>query len=486
MISYENLPVELSENRHIVEGNVCLSLWKQPELFIEYPLCSDDFLTKDGQLLYQVGKHMLAEGYSEFDLISVETFLNDFPTIKAQIDEFGGANQILNEVRNINPNNMDKYYDELNKWNSLIGFHDKGFNILKDLDKFKRMTCEQVADYIEYQMLSCVKDRSMNGAKVSNCYISDDFFERLLVGDLVESVSINEFAPYLNYTLNGVVLGKVHLVSGHSGAGKSTFVFSNYVYPVLKQGESFTLISNELTKEEYIIMLLSIVLLDVFSYTNLTRKKLQSGTFTEQDKEFLDKARQYINDNFADQLKFVDFDDYDSASVIKIIRKLSKEGCRLFLFDTMKSDDSANERSWAQIIESSKQFQSVAKKNNIAIILTYQIASHSFDKRWLHRGMLSQGKQIIEVVHSHIMLRPIKADEFKGGRNDIHPFRHKKVDGKFTNERESIELDPEKKYTLLFVDKNRSGKDGDVIVYEFAGHYARFKEKGFCNPRVDT
>ena len=72
MISYENLPVELSENRHIVEGNVCLSLWKQPELFIEYPLCSDDFLTKDGQLLYQVGKHMLAEGYSEFDLISVE------------------------------------------------------------------------------------------------------------------------------------------------------------------------------------------------------------------------------------------------------------------------------------------------------------------------------------------------------------------------------------------------------------------------------
>ena len=31
MISYENLPVELSENRHIIEGNVCLSLWKQPE-----------------------------------------------------------------------------------------------------------------------------------------------------------------------------------------------------------------------------------------------------------------------------------------------------------------------------------------------------------------------------------------------------------------------------------------------------------------------
>ena len=115
MISYENLPVELSENRHIIEGNVCLSLWKQPELFSEYPLCSDDFLTKDGQLLCQVGKHMLAEGYSEFDLISVETFLNDFPTIKAQIDEFGGANQILKEVTNNNHNNMDKYYDELNK-----------------------------------------------------------------------------------------------------------------------------------------------------------------------------------------------------------------------------------------------------------------------------------------------------------------------------------------------------------------------------------
>ena len=54
----------------------------------------------------------------------------------------------------------------------------------------------------------------------------------------------------------------------------------------------------------------------------------------KQDKEYLDKARQYINDNFADQLKFVDFDDYDSASVIKIIRKLSKEGCRLFFFAT--------------------------------------------------------------------------------------------------------------------------------------------------------
>ena len=84
------------------------------------------------------------------------------------------------------------------------------------------------------------------------------------------------------------------------------------------------------------------------------------------------------------------------------------------------------------------------------------------------------------------MLREIKPDEYNGEKADIKPYTKKRDEnGKFTQENEFLQLNRDKKYVLVFIDKNRSGGTGDVLLYEFKGHVAKFREIGFCSPRVD-
>ena len=481
------LPLELQVNRSIVEGNIVLCLWNQPELYSDYPLdAAKDFYTYDGALLYSLGKAMVEKQIVVFDQVAVEGFLANYPQVKAEIDSFGGVKTLLKDVSVVNVANIDQYYDDINKWNTIINMHERGFDVVKRLESLKEASAEEIFDFYEYLLNDSVKERNMNSVKISDMYISDNFLETLLTGELIESIGFGKRSPILNSILNGIPLGKVVLLSGHSGTGKSTFALYNYILPAVMNGEKCCIISNELTKDEYILMIINSVLVDVFNYEKVTRNSLQKGRLTPEDIHHIRKARDYINENMADNLKFVDFDDYDTKSVIKMIRKLSKVGYRLFLYDMMKADDSADSKAWGKIIEASKTFQTAAKRNNVSVILTYQIASHSFDRRWLNRGMLSQGKQIIEVVHNHIMLREIKPDEYTGDKYDIKAYRKKMdADGKLTKENEYLMLDRSRKYILCFVDKNRSGSTGDVILYEFKGYYAKFRELGFCNPRTD-
>lgn len=480
------LPERLVSNRDILEGNIIYCLWKNPELYSEYPLTEDDFYTYDGSMLYSIGKAMVENKVVVFDQVAVETYLAQYPALQEEIKNVGGVKQLLREISVVEIANVEKYYDEINKWNTMISMHLNGFDILRRLETLKEVSAEEIYDLYDYLLNDSIKERNVNSMKISDFYISDDFFERMIDGDIVESIFYGKRCPFLNSITNGIVLGKVHLLSGHSGTGKSTFALYNYILPSIMNGEKCCIITNELTKEEYIMMIMTSLLTDKFNTHNITRKSLQNGKLSQEDIMALKEAKDYINAELAQNLKFVDLDDYDSRSVIKIIRKLSKLGYRMFLYDTMKADDSADAKAWAKIIEASKVFQTCAKRNNVAIILTYQIASHSFDRRWLNRSMLSQGKQIIEVVHSHIMLREIKPDEYNGEKADIKPYTKKRnEEGKFTQENEFLALNRDKKYILAFVDKNRSGGTGDVLLYEFRGHVAKFREIGFCSPRVD-
>lgn len=481
------LPLELQVNRSIIEGNIVLCLWNQPDLYVDYPLNAEkDFYTYDGSLLYSLGKAMVEKQIVVFDQVAVEGFLSNYPEIKAEIDSFGGIKALLKDVSVVNVANIDQYYDDINKWNTIINMHQRGFDVVKRLETLKESTAEEIFDYYEYLLNDSVQERNLNSVKISDLFITEDFFETLINGELIETIGFGKRAPLLNSILNGIPLGKVVLLSGHSGTGKSTFALYNYILPAVMNGEKCCIISNELTKQEYILMIMNSVLLDVFKYSGITRKTLQNGRMNTEQLHYLRQAKDYINEHMGNNLKFVDFDDYDTKSVIKVVRKLSKIGYTLFLYDTMKAEDSADAKAWGKIIEASKIFASAAKRNNVAVILTYQIASHSYDRRWLNRGMLSQGKQIIEIVHNHVMLRELKPDEYTEDKYDVKAYRKKQdADGKYTQENEYLLLDRNRKYILAFIDKNRSGSTGDVLIYEFKGHYAKFKELGFCNPRTD-
>ena len=86
------------------------------------------------------------------------------------------------------------------------------------------------------------------------------------------------------------------------------------------------------------------------------------------------------------------------------------------------------------------------------------------------------------------MIRQLKTDEFHKDRNDVKPYRRVKdiFTDQWTTEPVIIgDAERINKYILVFVDKNRSGIEGEVFLYQFQGQYAKYKEIALANPKQD-
>ena len=81
-----------------------------------------------------------------------------------------------------------------------------------------------------------------------------------------------------------------------------------------------------------------------------------------------------------------------------------------------------------------------------------------------------------------VYARPLWEDEFPGEKFDVRPYKLlKDSSGKYNNIRQPIELDPQKKYIVMFLDKTRNDEDKVQILYRFNGRFNTWKELGYCN-----
>lgn len=478
-----NVPSKLLSNRNIIEGNMVLSYWKNPELFIDYPLESKDFLTVDGRLLYTLGKKMFDAGYVEFDELTFDTFLAEHPNTKNHIENNGGYNEIKFGMNSISLNNVETYYEELNKWNTIVNLYIKQqdkLNIVDNIDMIKEMNIQEINDWFDYHISDSIRGNTINGSKPENFYITPEMVESYLTGSLVESVSFGLNCPLLNYIVHGWEMGTFNIIAAYSGAGKSTFMLYNSIYPLIKQGIKCCLMSNELSRQQYLTMLIPVVLVDTFHYHNLTRKKAQLQQFTEEDIIMVNKAVEYINENLAEHFLYQEMTDYNISGVCNVIKKYSTLGYQCFFYDTFKADV-VGDKSWTELVESSKLLSNLAKKQNVAVICSYQIANHNKEKRSLSASMLSGSKQVTEVAHTVLLMRKLLNSEYTNEKYDVKPYRYmRNVDGKYTKNIEEIKLDQTKQYSVIRIDKARSGEDGVELLYEFRGRNATMKELGYC------
>ena len=76
-------------------------------------------------------------------------------------------------------------------------------------------------------------------------------------------------------------------------------------------------------------------------------------------------------------------------------------------------------------------------------------------------------------------MRPLWQDEFTGEKYDCKPWKFKKdSNGKI---KEQIDLDPNKKYMVCFVDKTRNDDDKKTILFRWEGAWNHWSEVGFCS-----
>lgn len=482
-IDLKNYPEELIKGRDSAEATFVFCLWKQPDLYDDFQRVNENddhtLKTEDGVFYFSLGRQMFNQGFKSFDNVTIYTFLEGKPTVKKHFEELGGYATVSELCGLVNPENVDAYYDKVAKMNTLMTLYDKGFPVLNNMDRFSKMTNQEVYDYFDY-ILNSVSIKNTHDIDIETLEIDEKFLADCNDGS-AQGISYGAHCPILNYLTLGTPLGDMYMFAGHSGVGKTSFVFENMILPMTNDGVKCAVISNEQRSKDFKQLLLVHILTTELEYWGLTRKKLKMGKFTDEQWEMLRKAKDISKKKYSN-IQFVKLFDNDMNKVKRIIKKLAKLGYQVVMFDTMKSEDEIDDAMWQQLLIHSRKLFQITSRENISLICTYQLALHTLNKMYLDASCLSNAKQIKEVFSEMVYARPLWDDEFPGEKFDVKPYQLKKDDsGKYTNVRKLIPLDKEKKYIVAFLDKTRNDDDKIQVLYEFNGRFNRWKEIGYCS-----
>lgn len=484
MINIKELPKELVDGRQEIECNFIISFYKDPELVGLYKdrlKVDDDILTEAGQFYYNLALGMSKAGYESFDDMALITYMSDKKSVKKRFDEYGGLSTLHEMMGLINEQNADSYYDILAKNNFLTKLYLKGFDVLRDIDKFKNMSAEECYDYIEYQ----ISDSMVAG--VDKIYTEDVNEDNDAFIDELDSGAEQGYPlglNTLNYMLGGLHPGTMTLLGAPIGQGKTSGSVPIIIMKNLEEGRNVLVISNEQTCKEYRQLLLTYALFNNPEFNgknlNLNRKKIGLGHFTPEQKAGLKKAGEWLK-NLPGHVRFVELQDYNTAAVRKIITKYSKIGYPIVIYDVLKPADGASDRAWAEFSACAETLFQMAKKTKVALVCTFQLAPDSLTRKYLDLSSIGKSRGIAETCHACIMFRPVFNNEYE----NLHPYNYRTTeDGKKV--KVLLDLDPEKHYIILFVPKNRSGEVAPQICVQFDMAFMRMKEIGWIDISFDN
>lgn len=478
MVNYSKIPDELKEGREQVECNFIMALFKDPTLIDSYKnvVIDEDILTKDGKFYYGLLQALDKAGFQQFDDMSVITFLEDKPTVRKEFEKRGGIETLHEILSIVNVNNIDTYYDVLCRNNLLIRLYLRGFNVLKNLDKFKTMSATDVSDYFEYVLA----DASVGKIeKITVSDLSDGYNEFLDEWDKGTAVGYKIGSQMLNYTLAGVHKNNLLIHAAPIGAGKTTTAILFYVLPNIMAGNNVVLMSNEQSENEIRQIILSAVCFNHFNTkdSRLNRQKVVVGRYTDDQRKLLNQAAEWLKSQ-PGKIHFVPLQDYNTQNLRRIITKYAKLGTGLFILDTLKPLMESSDRAWAEFSEAAKSLFLLAKQLQVAIICTAQVSGSSFGRSYLDLSSLAKSRSIAETAQAVILMRHIRIEEY----DKVKPWtwdKERKI-------KEEKELDPDKDYIMLFPAKNRSGRTDRQIVCEFNQDFLTTNDIGWWQQPYDN
>ena len=477
-MDYKKLPKELTEKREVTECNFVLSLYKDIGLVDEYKnvINGEDILTPDGQFYYGLIQGMQKAGYSVADNMSIYAFLEDKKTLKEGFEKRGGYSSIQEITSLLNLNNLDVYYDDLMKSNLLCRLHEKGFNVLQNLDKYKQMSAEDVFDFMEYQ-LADVSVGKVEKTQIKN--LSTGYDEFIKEWDQGNDVGFKIGLPMLNYQLLGIHKKHLMLHLANIGVGKTTSAVAWYVIPAIKNGDNVLLICNEQTESEWRQMILSTVIFNELhkGIKGLDRHKMLTGDFTDDQNSVLHEAADWLAKQKG-KIAFIETQDYDATNLKKYIARQSKIGYSLVVVDTVKPMDDADDRSWGQFSEVAKMLFLCAKRYDVAVVATMQLSSEAMSRRYLDISCIGKSKATAETASSVVMFRPLVRNEKEKIKPYVFDSDNKKL-------KKIIDLDPNKDYIMIFTPKNRFGNITPQIIVERNMSFNTYKQIGWYECEYD-
>ena len=472
----------------------------------EITLEQKDFITSDGLFYFSLLKQLRNKGFYSLDEVTILSNMSE--DVVERYDAYGGWEAIQHQIDIINEKNFDIYIDILYRENILLHMHDDGFNLLKKIDvngkdvvplaMFRKMCAEEVTDWYEARLSSYGTGYSSKIIEEEEIDFDDEFIENCkeglengvpfdIAGYDVNGEEMNCF-PFLSRQVNGLLEGTLTMMGGYSSTGKSTW-WVTVIMALLNYDRKILIISNEESVKKFKIKFMVWLLGKRNRYFKLTKKKMMSGDLTEEDKKQLASVQKYWRENYKGRVKFIAIADANMSTVKKKIREnVLRYGYDTVLYDTFKLDfDSVgNTRQDLSLVQNARDLDTIAKKYNIIMLASLQLAIHTIGKLFLDSSVLSNSKQIKESLENLFLMRNVY-DEELDPKNKYYcrPYRLKKVNDKWIEE----EYQPDRNavWRMIFPDKTRSGANssdtGVAYLLKFSGDHAIFREVAQCRPR---
>lgn len=458
-----------------------------------------DFVTADGLFYFSMLNQLRNKGFYSLDEVTILSNLSQDAIDK--YENMGGWDSIQHQIDIINTQNFDTYIDILYRENILLHMHSDGFNLLREIDVngkkviplklFRKMTAEEVTDWYDARISSYGTGYSSKVLEEEEIDFDDEFIESCKEGEEngvpfdiagydINGEEINCF-PFLSRQIMGLLEGTFTMMGGFSSVGKSSW-WVTVLMALLYYDRKILIISNEESVKKFKVKFMIWLLGKRNRYFKLTKKKMTSGDINVESRDQLTQVQKFWRENYKGRVKFISINDADMRVVKKKIREnVLRYGYDCVLYDTFKIQESDFEgtRQDLSLVRDSRELDKIAKKYNIIMLASVQLAERLKGKLFLDSSVLSNSKQIKEILENLFLMRTVY-DEELDEKNKFYcrPFRLKKVNDKWIEE----EYIPDRNavYRALFVEKTRNGNNssdtGVAYLLKFDGDHCIFRE----------
>ena len=498
---------QLLKGRIEVEGNVISCFFKDMLFLDEVKLEAKDFITSDGHFYFSLLTDLRKKGFYSLDEITILS--NSKEEVIEKYVECGGWETIQHQIDIINVQNFDTYIDILYRENILLNMYLDGFNLttpinigdkkVAPLKLLRKLSAEECIDWYESRLSEYGTGYSTKVIEEEEvAEFTDEFIDECIdgvengvpfdEGDLDINLNPMNCFPFLSRQVCGLLEGTFTMLGGFSSTGKSTW-FITIIMALLHHNRKVLIITNEEDVKRFKIKFIVWMLGKYARYFKLTKRKITSGNINSEDREQLKIVQDFWKENYSKRLKIISIADADMTVVKKKIREnVLRYGYDTVLYDTfkMQEDDFGGTRQDLSLVRDSRELHKLAKKYNIIMLASVQLAEYMKGKLFLDSSVLSGSKQVKEVLENLFLMRNMYEEE-KDKTNKFYcrPFKLVKVDNGW--QEESFELDPSGVYKILFVEKTRAGHNssdtGTAYILKFDGDHCIFREVAQCRPR---
>lgn len=437
-------------------------------------------------------------GARNFEDTSVYSFVTSKPKEKGKksyfevYDNFGGfttISDLMNECKDGN-GNEDYHFSEIQKYESLRFMQSKNMINVTDeeyINKLTSMNLKQLQTYFQYQVKASFSQ--VNSGEVVIYNLTEDIEEVIEELDAGEEVGLPLYeSPRLSKRINGQKLGNLVYLVLSSGVGKSSIVTEKYVLSVFEhnvkaldpknnlQFEKALIFVNEEGKKRWQSRLLATVASRILKKP-IARDVVNKGHYKPEVKAILKEAAQWLKQNQPDLIKLIVLKKYRVEDVISNIELHRPLGYTKIYFDTFKPDLSTQGSDrWLSFSNSAQELHDCVKDEayNCAALATVQMKIGK-EYRYLDLDSIGKSMEIVEVAAVVMAGRIIFDDEFEG-KNKIFCYNYVKNEFDGSWDTKEYELDPKKKYLILFLPKNREGSEDEQIVFEVISDLNIWKE----------